>query len=70
MSNLSYIPQVVPFHDAELMIIEHHGQPYTPMKPIVEAMGLDWKSQFVKLKDRSVQLWWKSPQLPMMGKVA
>lgn len=52
MSNLSYIPQVVPFHDAELMIIEHHGQPYTPMKPIVEAMGLDWKSQFVKLKDR------------------
>ncbi|MDR8351497.1 hypothetical protein FPK35_26595, partial [Acinetobacter baumannii] len=50
MSNLSYIPQVVPFHDAELMIIEHHGQPYTPMKPIVEAMGLDWKSQFVKLK--------------------
>ncbi|MDT1903158.1 hypothetical protein FPK34_18875, partial [Acinetobacter baumannii] len=52
MSNLSYIPQVVPFRDSELIIIEHHGQPYTPMKPIVEAMGLDWKSQFVKLKDR------------------
>lgn len=70
MSNLSYIPQVVPFHDAELMIIEHHGQPYTPMKPIVEAMGLDWKSQFVKLKDRFSATMVKSPQLPMMGKVA
>lgn len=52
MPNLSYIPQVVSFHGTELFIVEHEGQPYTPMKPIVEAMGLDWKSQFVKLKDR------------------
>ncbi|EME6128950.1 phage antirepressor N-terminal domain-containing protein [Acinetobacter baumannii] len=52
MPNLSYIPQVVPFHDAELMIIEHHGQPYTPMKPIVEGMGLTWQSQYEKLKQR------------------
>ncbi len=52
MSNLSYIPQVVSFHGTELFIVEHEGQPFTPMKPIVEAMGLDWKSQFVKLKDR------------------
>ncbi|WP_457971094.1 phage antirepressor N-terminal domain-containing protein [Acinetobacter calcoaceticus] len=52
MSNLSYIPQIVSFHGTELYIVEHEGQPYTPMKPIVDAMGLDWKSQFVKLKDR------------------
>ncbi|VAX44339.1 Uncharacterised protein [Acinetobacter calcoaceticus] len=52
MSNLSYIPQIVSFHGTELFIVEHEGQPYTPMKPIVEGMGLDWKSQFVKLKER------------------
>lgn len=45
----------VPFHNAELYIVEHEGQPYTPMKPIVDGMGLDWKSQFVKLKQRFIK---------------
>lgn len=39
----------VPFHGAELYVVEHNGQPYTPMKPIVRGMGLDWKSQHRKL---------------------
>lgn len=52
MPNLSYIPQIVSFHGTELFIVEHEGQPYTPMKPIVEGMGMDWASQFVKLKQR------------------
>jgi hypothetical protein len=39
----------VPFHGAELYIVEHNGQPYTPMKPIVEGMGLDWGGQHKKL---------------------
>ena len=38
-----------PFHGAQLYVVEHDGQPYTPMKPIVEGMGLDWKSQHRKL---------------------
>lgn len=42
----------VPFHGTELFIIEHNGQPYTPMKPIVDGMGLDWAAQFTKLKQR------------------
>lgn len=50
MTSLTQI--AVPFYNAELYIIEHNGQPYTPMKPIVEGMGLDWKSQFAKLKNR------------------
>ena len=50
MTSLTQI--TVPFHNAELFLVEHYGQPYTPMKPIVEGMGLDWKSQFVKLKQR------------------
>lgn len=28
------------------------GEPYTPMKPIVEGMGLDWMGQYTKLKQR------------------
>lgn len=42
----------VPFHSTELLIVEHNGQPYTPMKPIVEGMGLAWQSQHEKLKNR------------------
>lgn len=45
----------VPFHNAELYLVEHDGQPYTPMKPIVDGMWLGWGAQTVKLnsnKDR------------------
>ncbi|MCE7556395.1 phage antirepressor N-terminal domain-containing protein [Aliivibrio fischeri] len=40
----------VPFHGANLLLVEHQNQPYVPMKMIVEGMGLDWASQFKKLK--------------------
>lgn len=42
----------VPFHGNTLFIVNHNGEPYTPMKPIVEGMGMDWASQFTKLKQR------------------
>lgn len=32
----------VPFHGSNLFIIDHNGEPYTPMKPIVEGMGMSW----------------------------
>lgn len=40
----------VPFHGNTLYLVEHNGEVYTPMKPIVDGMGLDWKTQFRKLK--------------------
>lgn len=49
MKNLAI---TVPFHGTSLFVINHNGEPYTPMKPIVEGMGLDWKSQFTKIKQR------------------
>lgn len=52
MTSNSLTQMTVPFHNAELYLVEFNGQPYTPMKPIVDGMGLDWKSQFVKLKER------------------
>lgn len=42
----------VPFHGASLFVVNHNGEPFTPMKPIVEGMGMDWASQFTKIKRR------------------
>ncbi|MCV4217809.1 phage antirepressor N-terminal domain-containing protein [Acinetobacter baumannii] len=42
----------VPFHSADLVIIEFNNQPFTAMRPIVEGMGLTWQSQYEKLKQR------------------
>lgn len=46
----------VNFHGSDLFVVDYNGQPYTPMKAIVEGMGLDWSSQFVKLKSNE-QRW-------------
>ena len=48
MTSLTQI--AVPFHNAELYVVKHEGQPYTLIQTIVEGISLDWKSQFVKLK--------------------
>ncbi len=42
----------VPFHGSELYVVNHNGEPYTPMRPIIDGMGMDWASQFTKLKQR------------------
>lgn len=39
----------VPFRGTTLFVVSYETQPFTPMKPIVEGMGLDWKAQFDKL---------------------
>ncbi|NHV25854.1 hypothetical protein HAV18_06290 [Burkholderia sp. D-99] len=46
----------VPFHGANLQVVEHNGQPYAPMKPIVEGMGLAWHGQHAKLRSNT-QRW-------------
>lgn len=40
----------VTFHGDTIFCIDHHGEPFTPMKPIVSNMGLDWAGQFSKLR--------------------
>ncbi|WP_455872165.1 phage antirepressor N-terminal domain-containing protein [Serratia proteamaculans] len=42
----------VPFHGTNLYIVNHNGEPYTPMKPIVDGMGMAWQSQLEKIKTR------------------
>lgn len=39
----------VPFHGANLMLVEHEGQPFVPMRPVAEGMGIDWSAQRKKL---------------------
>ena len=43
----------VPFHKNNLLLIEHKGEPYTPMRPIVEGMGLNWSYQYRKLQNHT-----------------
>ncbi|ELS7775031.1 phage antirepressor Ant [Escherichia coli] len=42
----------VPFHGTNLFLVGINNEPYVPMKPVVEGMGLVWAAQFVKLKQR------------------
>ncbi|HFS8188090.1 TPA: phage antirepressor N-terminal domain-containing protein [Providencia stuartii] len=42
----------VPFHGNNLYVINYNGQPYVPMRPIVEGMGMDWTGQLNKLKQK------------------
>ena len=47
MNDPSLVP--VPFHGDTLYLIDQNGEPYTPMKPIVLGMGLDWEGQHKRL---------------------
>ncbi|MFQ5901578.1 MAG: phage antirepressor N-terminal domain-containing protein [Thermodesulfobacteriota bacterium] len=40
----------VPFHGDKVFLVEHENDPFCPIKPIVDNIGLDWKTQYVKLK--------------------
>jgi len=39
----------VPFHEDTIYAVDHNGEPYTAMRPIIQNMGLDWKNQYNKL---------------------
>ncbi len=39
----------VTFHGDTIFCIDYQNQPFTPMKPIVQNMGLDWSGQAAKL---------------------
>ncbi|MGE3601019.1 MAG: phage antirepressor N-terminal domain-containing protein [Dehalococcoidia bacterium] len=47
-----FIP--VPFRTETLYVLDHDGQPYVPLRPIVEGMGLQCSAQLAKLKGVSI----------------
>lgn len=46
--------QIIPvtFHGDTLALVDHEGEPFVAMKPMVENMGLAWQSQHIKLSDK------------------
>ncbi|WP_119689684.1 phage antirepressor N-terminal domain-containing protein [Acinetobacter soli] len=67
MTSLNQI--AVPFHSTELYLVEHNGQPYTPMKPIVEGMGLTWQSQHRKLTENNGRWGIIKMMIPTIGDI-
>ncbi|UUZ68091.1 phage antirepressor N-terminal domain-containing protein [Polaromonas sp. P2-4] len=51
---ISLAGQLIPvtFLGATLVLADHNGQPYVVMRALVTAMGLDWRSQYVKLTEK------------------
>lgn len=41
--------ETVLFHKQPLYLVKHEEQPFVPMKPVVEGMGLSWSSQHKKI---------------------
>ena len=44
----------VPFYGNEILAVEKDGKKYVAMKPIVEALGLDWSGQLGLIKNDTV----------------
>lgn len=45
----------VPFHEETLLVsIDNLGEPFVVLKPIVEALGLDWGKQLARTKEHPV----------------
>ena len=42
----------VPFYSDTVVLVEHQNKPYVAMKPIVNNLGLDWKTQYRKLGEK------------------
>ncbi|MDV7209894.1 phage antirepressor N-terminal domain-containing protein [Azotobacter beijerinckii] len=57
----------VPFHGANLMLVEHEGQPYVPMKPVVEGIGLDWGGQAKRLTANNARWGISVMEIPSAG---
>lgn len=59
----------VPFHGLEIALVEHEGQPFTPMKALVSAMGLSWSGQFEKMKENAARWGIRNIRTPSDGGV-
>ncbi len=55
----------VPFHGETLYLVEHEGEPFAPIKPICEAIGLDVTAQQSKLSGAKAR--WGTRLIPATG---
>lgn len=57
MSNLAVIHneiQTVNFHGHELALVAHNDEPHVAMRPVCDAIGLQWQSQYNRIKRHPV----------------
>jgi hypothetical protein len=47
--------QIIPFRRKELLLVDNGGEPFVPMKPVVDGMGLAWQPQHLKLSSGRFQ---------------
>lgn len=57
----------VPFRGQNLFLVALNGEPYTPMKPIVDGMGLAWQTQHRKLSANSARWGITEMVIPSVG---
>lgn len=63
------LPLPVPFYGATLYMVTQEGEPYVPMRPVVEGMGLAWHGQFERL-NRDAERWGiRMTRIPSSGGV-
>lgn len=72
MTNTSAIPPVVAtvdFHDQKILTIRKDGIEFVAMRPVVEAIGLDWKRQREKIMSNKDKFnWGLMPSVGQDGK--
>ena len=55
------------FHGDTIFVVDHQGEPFAPMKPIIENLGLDWKAQQRKLSINHVRWGMVNLTIPSAG---
>ena len=55
----------VDFYGDKVFLVEWNGEPYVPVKPICENLGLDWAGQFRKLKAEKQR--WQVSSIPQQA---
>jgi hypothetical protein len=63
------LPRLLPvsFRNTTLFLVDIDGVPYTPMKPIVEGMGISWQGQHEKLNENKARWGIKIILIPTDG---
>jgi len=59
----------IPFHDGEILSTLVDGKPYVVLRPAIERLGMDYATQYTKLRRRSWATVGQSPMVAADGKI-
>lgn len=58
----------IPFHGTEVLTVEVDGRPHVVLRPAIEALGLDYRTQYRKLQEKSWAVMGMAPTTGADGK--